>query len=81
MIRVKNFNILYIYGMIIVAAIFIGFLITRQNKNFLLILGLIVFGAVLLRILKDWRWGLMSVCVWFVIVDLIRKYMEGTKLL
>lgn len=29
----------------------------------------------------SWRWGLMSIVIWFVIVDLIRKTLEGTQVL
>lgn len=55
--------------------------VTQSTELLIALACLPIFLAVFFRCMKNWRWGLMTVAVWFVIVDLIRKTMEGTKAL
>lgn len=75
--------IILIFGSFILAACLIGFLVSSQDISVNLLIAVSVFPILFLvsRIVTNWRWGLMTVVVWFVVVDLIRKTMEGTKYL
>ncbi len=75
--------IILIFGSFIMAAYLIGFLVSSQNIGVNMLIAVSVFPILFLvsRIIMNWRWGLMTVAVWFVVVDLIRKTMGGTKAL
>ena len=72
-----------IFGSFILYACLIGFLVSSQNIGVNLLIAVSVFPILFLvsRNIMNWRWGLMTVAVWFVVVDLIRKTMGGTKYL
>jgi hypothetical protein len=72
-----------IFGSFILTACLVGFLVSSQDISVNLLIAVSVFPTLFLvsRIVTNWRWGLITVAVWFVVVDLIRKTMEGTKVL
>ncbi len=78
-IKVRSIMIL-ILGSFILTATMIGFFVSLQSVSANLLIAVSVCPSLFLvsRIVRNWRWGLMTVVVWFVVVDLIRKTMEGT---
>jgi hypothetical protein len=72
-----------VFSSFILAACLIGFLVSSQeiNVNLLIVVSVIPILFFVSRVAVNWRWGVASVAVWFVVVDFIRKTMEGTKYL
>ena len=76
-----SFNIIAIISFIL-AGYFVVLSISTQNIGLqIAVICLPIIGAIFLQCVRKWRWGLMSVVIWFVVVDLIRKTMGGTKAL
>ena len=72
-----------VFGGFILSACLIGFLVLFQDISVNLLIAVSVFPIIFLvsRIVTNWRLGIASIVVWFVVVDLIRKTMGGTKYL
>ena len=75
-----KFSFIY-YGCFIVIACLIGWAIASQSVNLLIAVSFFPILFISLQIIKNWRWGIASLSIWFAIVDLIRKTMEGSKFL
>jgi len=76
----RAFDIATIIGFVLAGSL--GILSVATLNTDLLIPAVFLFVFfVFPQCLKKWRWGLMTIAVWFVIVDFIRKTMEGTKTL
>jgi hypothetical protein len=67
------------YGCFIVTGCFVGWTIAFEIVNPLIAICFFPILFVLLKSVKNWRRGLMTVAVWFVIVDLIRNTLGGPK--
>ena len=72
-----------VFSSFILAGCLIGFLVSFQDTSVNLLIAVSIFPILFLvsRIVTNWRWGIASIVVWFVVVDLIRKTMGGTKYL
>jgi hypothetical protein len=81
-IMVRPVRIVLLSGFILLVCL-IGFLVLFQDLsvNLLLAVSIFLILFVSLQIVKNWRLGVASIAIWFVVVDLIRKTMEGTKYL
>ncbi len=70
-----------VFSSFILVSCLVGFLALSQDISVNLLMAVSVFPILFLvsLIVTNWRWGLMTIVVWFVVVDLIRKTIEGTK--
>ena len=74
-------SITLFFSLVSLMAWAIVWLISLQNINPLILLPVIPVCFALTRIANNWREGVAWIVVWFVVVDLVRKTMGGTKLL
>jgi hypothetical protein len=67
------------YGCCIAISYLIAWAVIFPSTIALVAVSALPILSILFMIVKKWRWGISSILIWFVIVDLIRKVLGGTK--